>query len=228
MEEPIRVVVVEDMPLLREDYCDIISGAEDLELVGQAASAADCRRLLEAGLDCDLLLLDVEMETTDAGLVLARELAAQRPDLHIVFLSAHAADEIILAGMDSGALDYVVKGCPDEELLDHIRRAAQGEPLMQPQVQQTMRQAYERLRKSERSLLFFIHNVSTLTPAEKDLLYHLLQERKLAEIAEIRVVELSTIKTQVKGLLHKFGCSRTKEIVHLIRELGLEHLFQRN
>ena len=53
----------------------------------------------------------------------------------------------------------------------------------------------------------------------------LLQGYKVLEIAEARSVEVSTIKTQIKGLLRKFGCSRTKEIVQIIRELNIEHLF---
>ena len=50
-------------------------------------------------------------------------------------------------------------------------------------------------------------------------------EKKVQEIAAARVVEVVTVKTQIKGLLHKFGCSRTKEVVQMIRDLNLEHLF---
>ena len=58
------------------------------------------------------------------------------------------------------------------------------------------------------------------------LFSELLQEKKVAEIARLRCVEVVTIKTQIKGLLHKFGCTRTKEIVKMIRQMNLEHLFQ--
>ena len=88
-----------------------------------------------------------------------------------------------------------------------------------------MLKEYSRLRRSERSLLFFINNVSQLTPAERALVRCLLDGCKVREIAEIRCVEVVTVKTQIKGLLRKFGCSRTKEIVGLIHELGVEHLF---
>ena len=84
---------------------------------------------------------------------------------------------------------------------------------------------YTRLRKSEQSLLFFVNNLSHLTAAERDLVRLLLQGKKVQEIAAARVVEVVTVKTQIKGLLHKFGCSRTKEVVQMIRDLNLEHLF---
>ena len=67
-------------------------------------------------------------------------------------------------------------------------------------------QEYARLRRSERSLIFFINNVAHLTPAEHELVKLLLQDKKVAEIARLRHVEVVTVKTQIKGLLNKFGC----------------------
>ena len=96
---------------------------------------------------------------------------------------------------------------------------------MQGSIHEMVMQEYARLQKSERSLLFFIHNLSKLTATEHDLIRLLLQGCKVQEIARIRCVEVSTIKTQIKGLLRKFGCGRTKEIVSMIRELNIEHLF---
>ena len=84
---------------------------------------------------------------------------------------------------------------------------------------------YSRLRSSEKSLLFFINSVSKLTAAERELVRLLLEDKKVKEIAALRCVELVTVKTQIKSLLRKFGCSRTKEIVETIRELNVAHLF---
>ena len=67
--------------------------------------------------------------------------------------------------------------------------------------------------------------VGQLTPVERELVRLLLQNYKVGQIAELRVVELVTVKTQIKSLLRKFNCTRTKEIVNLIHELKLEHLF---
>ena len=64
-----------------------------------------------------------------------------------------------------------------------------------------------------------------MTPAERALVRFLLEGRKVKEIAQIRCVEVVTVKTQIKGLLRKFGCSRSKEIVEMIHQLHVEHLF---
>ena len=92
-------------------------------------------------------------------------------------------------------------------------------------VQNLLMKEYTRLRRSERSLLFFITAISQLTTAERELVRLLLEGKKIREIAAARCVEVVTVKTQIKSLLRKFGCTRTREIIDLIQELDVAHLF---
>ena len=223
--QPIRVMVAEDIPLLREDFCDIVSRAPGMEVAGCAATGQEITRLARET-DCDIILMDIEMETMQAGITAAEAIHRDKPEVKIIFLTAHETEDIILSAMASGAVDYVVKGCDDEVLLEHIRRAHAGRPALEQQVQQIVMREYSRLHQSERSLIFFISNMARLTPAERELVRLLLQGLKVQEIAAARCVEVVTVKTQIKGLLNKFGCTRTKEIVALIRQMGLEHLFR--
>ena len=221
----IQVMVAEDIPLLLEDFCDTVSRAGDMEIAGAALTGQEITRLAQER-DCDVILMDIEMETMQAGILAAEAIHQRKPEVKIIFLTAHETEDIILSAMASGAVDYVVKGCDDEVLLEHIRRAHAGRPALEQQVQQIVMREYSRLHQSERSLIFFISNVARLTPAERELVRLLLQGLKVQEIAQARCVEVVTVKTQIKGLLNKFGCTRTKEIVALIRQMGLEHLFR--
>lgn len=223
-ERKIRVMVAEDIPLLLEDFCDTVSRAGDMEVAGAASSGQEITRLAREG-DCDVILMDIEMESMQAGIVAAEAIHREKPEVKIIFLTAHETEEVILSAMASGAVDYVVKGCDDQVLLDHIRRAYRDEPALENHIRQIVLREYSRLHQSERSLIFFISNVARLTPAERELVRLLLQGLKVQEIAKARCVEVVTVKTQIKGLLNKFGCTRTKEIVAMIRQLGLEHLF---
>lgn len=220
----IRVLIAEDFDLLREDLCETLSAQEDIEVVGQAASGA---QIVELALstDFDVILMDIEMETVTAGIQATERILQEKPGSVIVFLTAHETDEMVLLSMGAGAADYVVKGCADEEILRHLRLAARGEAQLETRIQQTVLREYSRLQRSEQSLLFFISMVSQLTPTERALVRCLLEDKKVREIAQMRCVEVVTVKTQIKGLLRKFGCSRTKEIVQLIRRLKLDHLF---
>lgn len=220
----IRVLIAEDFDLLREDMAEVIDAQEDMQVVGQAASGAEMVKLAKE-IDSDVILMDIEMENVSAGIDAAEKIRDEDPDRVILYLTAHDTQKMILTAMATGAADYIVKGVPDEEVLEHIRMAVEGHPMLDAHIQNTMLQEYNRLRRSEQSLLFFINNVSQLTAAERELVHLLLQDKKVREIAEERCVEIVTVKTQIKGLLHKFGCSRTKEIVQMIRELNLQHLF---
>ena len=207
-----KILIADDFELLREDLCDTLGAQADMEVVGAAQSGAQVEEMA-ARLDFDVLLIDIEMENTTAGIRAAENILAEKPDTIVIFLTAHETENMILMSMGAGAVDYVVKGCAEEE------------PMLDARVQHMVLKEYSRLRRSEKSLLFFINNVSQLTPAERSLVRYLLDGMKVKDIAAARCVEVVTVKTQIKGLLRKFGCTRTKEIVEMIHELGVEHLF---
>lgn len=224
MMEQIRVLVAEDFTILREDLCDTINRQPDMRVVGDAADGKVICELAQST-EFDVVLMDVEMESTTAGILAAERILDEKQDAIILFLTAHETENIILTSMAVGAVDYIIKGCGEDELLLHIRRAFEGSPMLDAHVQNTVLKEYTRLRRSEHSLLYFIHNVSQLTATERALVRLLLEGKKVKEIAAVRCVEMVTVKTQIKGLLRKFGCSRTKEIVEMIRELNVAHLF---
>ena len=159
MERKIRVLIADDFVYLREDLTELINKQEDMEVVGTAESGSEIIELAEKT-DHDIILMDIEMEQTNAGILAAEAIRDDNPDSMIIFLTAHETKEMILTAMGAGAVDYVVKGLDDEVLLTHIRSAYEGNPIMQSRVRDTVMQEYERPQKSERSLLFFIHCIS--------------------------------------------------------------------
>ena len=220
----IRVAIVEDFALLREDLWELIGEQKDMEAVWQAGSGQEAVEKAKNE-DADIVLMDIEMETVNAGILAAEQIRDQGKGQQVIFLTAHETDQTIITAMGTGAVDYIVKGCQEQEILRHIRNAYKGKPVMEARIQETIMREYSRLHRSERSLLFFINNVSQLTAAERELLRLLLDGKKAKDTAGIRCVEMNTVKTQIKGLLRKFGCSRTKEIVSMIQELNISHLF---
>ncbi|QAT50963.1 response regulator transcription factor [Caproiciproducens sp. NJN-50] len=224
MADKIRIAIAEDFQLLCDDLCEFINQQSDMTVVGTAHSKQEILRLSDQA-ECDIILMDIEMETLHSGIEAAEIIRDKKRDQKIIYLTAHDTEEMILTAMGTGAVDYVVKGQDYEEILRHIRAAYRGEPIMEVNIQQKVIKEYSRLRRSERSLLFFINSIAQLTPAERQLIQLLLKGKSASEIAEIRCVELVTVKTQIKSLLRKFQCRRTKEIVTLINELNIGYLF---
>ncbi len=221
----IRIILADDFQLLREDMMELLNQQEDMEVVGLASSGKEVVELAK-NIKYDLILMDIEMETIDAGIQSTVIIREDNPNAKIIFLTAHETENVILTAMGTGALDYIVKGCEEFEILNHIRSTMSGHPVMENYIREIIVKEYTRLQKSERSLLFFINKISNLTSTERELIKLLLKNYKVKEIAEIRSVEITTIKSQIKGILRKFGCSRSKEVVELIRNLYIEHLFE--
>lgn len=220
----IKVAIVEDFELIREDLKELIDSQEDMQVVWAAETGVQAVELAEKEAT-DIILMDIEMETINAGILAAEKIRDKNSEQKIIFMTAHETNEMIITAMGTEAVDYLVKGEDSEEILSHIRNAFAGRATMNSRIQETIMREYSRLQRSERSLLFFIHNVSQLTAAERELVKLLLEGMKVKEIAQVRCVEMITVKTQIKSLLRKFGCSRTKEIVSMIRDLNLSHLF---
>ena len=220
----IKVAIVEDFELIREDLKELIDSQEDMQVVWAAETGVQAVKLAEKEAT-DIILMDIEMETINAGILAAEKIRDKNSEQKIIFMTAHETNEMIITAMGTGAVDYLVKGEDSEEILSHIRNAFAGRATMNSRIQETIMREYSRLQRSERSLLFFIHNVSQQTAAERELVKLLLEGMKVKEIAQVRCVEMITVKTQIKSLLRKFGCSRTKEIVSMIRDLNLSHLF---
>ncbi|WP_240508083.1 response regulator transcription factor [Virgibacillus indicus] len=220
----IKVIIAEDFNLLREDLAEIISQQDDMKVIGTAANGTEIIELA-GSVEHDIILMDIEMESVYAGIRAAESIRDKNKDEKIIYLTAHETEEMILTAMGTGAVDYIVKGAAEEKLIHSIRDAYEGRTTLEGRVKDLVMQEYKRLQESEKSLLFFVNNLSNLTKTERELIRLLLENNKVKKIAEVRGVEVVTIKSQINTLLKKLGSSRTKEITKTIRNLNLTHLF---
>lgn len=218
----IKLMIADDFDILREDL------KENLESLGYCVS-----KCVSSALDAvneydesiDIVLMDIEMEESDSGIKAAEAILDKYKDAKIIYLTSHDSDEMIMTAFATGAEDFIVKGVSAQEIKEHIDAVYNNKPQLDDRVRNIVMCEYKRLRQTEQNLLYFIKHISSLTPTEKDLIHCFLLDMKVREIASQRNVELSTVKSQIRTLLQKFGCSRSKEIVVIIKGLGLEHLF---
>lgn len=222
----IKLVVVEDLDILREEIVEVLNRAEGLSVVADFARA-DTAIAYILSQPVDVVLMDIELESPKAGLLAAQTIRRQKPEIALLYLTAYETEDVILEAMAVGPADYVIKDCPDERLVQRVRAAYHDQVTLDSRVNKALMKEYSRLRYSERSLLFFIHNVGKLTPTEQELIGYILQDQTTREIAALRCVEPVTVKSQIHTLLGKFGCSRRKELADMIRTLNLEYLFEK-
>ena len=216
-----ELMIADDFQIIRDD---LKAGLEEagFSVAASVASGAEAVASYKPGM---IVLMDIEMESADAGIKATESILGIDKDARVIFLTSHDDDDVIMTAMATGAKDFVVKGSDISDIALHIRDVEDGNPQLSQRVHRILMGEYKRLRHSERSLLFFIQHLSSLTAAEKELISCFMQGMKVKDIAEKRFVEPVTVKSQIRTLLSKTGCSRTKDIVTLIRELGLERLF---
>lgn len=220
----IRVMLAEDSEVIRTYI------KEALEKEGDILVTKECSTGIEAEMEYekekyDVVLMDIEMSDNEDGIRAADAILSSDNDAVILYLTSHDSDETIVKAMSNGALDYVVKGCDEDTLRKKVRMAKEGNAQIDSEIQRVLMDEYKRLRKSEKNLLYFIQNLGNLTPAEKELISCFMEGLKVREIAERRFVEPATVKSQIRTLLQKFGVSRSTEVVKMVKELGIEHLF---
>ncbi|WP_326662444.1 response regulator transcription factor [Streptomyces canus] len=214
----IRVLLVDDDPLVRAGLSLMMGGAEDIEIVGEAADGTE----VEAAVDRtrpDVVLMDIRMPSVD-GLA-ATERLRGRPDApQVVVLTTFHADEQVLRALRAGAAGFVLKDTPPAEILAAVRRVAAGDPVLSPRVtRQLMEHAVgsaadiRRARARER--------VAALNDREREVAVAVGQGLSNAEIAAALYMSVATVKTHVSRVLAKLDLNNRVQIALLAYDAGL-------
>ncbi|UVI29053.1 response regulator [Paenibacillus spongiae] len=228
LQEPIRVMIAEDLGILREHFCSLVENEDDMEVIGQASSGKKLLQLIDgAPVKPDIILMDIEMDAKHDGIVTAQRILTTEPQMKIIFLTVHEDDETVFNAFETGAVDYVLKTRSGDEIVTSIRLAHAGIAQMRPEFAFKIKNEFSRIRRNEESLLQATLIMAQLTPTELEILDLLLKDLKIAEIARHRQVELSTIKSQINVILKKFNKNRSKEVIALLRELNLQPLLRK-
>ncbi|MEM7331316.1 MAG: response regulator transcription factor [Chloroflexota bacterium] len=210
MSDPIRLLLVDDHPVVRDGLVAILSTQPDFEVVGEAGDGLTAVSLT-ATLNPDLILLDLEMPELD-GVETLRRLRADNPDARVIVFTAFDTDERIVTAVQAGARGYLLKGVPRQELFNAIRVVNQGGSLLQPVIATKLMQ---HVSQEAQPL------VEPLTPRESEVLSHLAQGLQNKEIALKLVISERTVKFHVSAILAKLNASNRTEAVSIAAQQGL-------
>ncbi|MYR60540.1 response regulator, partial [Streptomyces sp. SID625] len=128
----IRVLLVDDDPLVRAGLSFMMGGADDIEIVGEAADGHEVEALVERSRP-DVVLMDVRMPGMD-GLTATERLRSRPKAPQVVVLTTFHADDQVLRALRAGAAGFVLKDTPPAEIVAAVRRVAAGDPVLSPTV----------------------------------------------------------------------------------------------
>ncbi|MBX7549163.1 response regulator [Streptomyces sp. NPDC055966] len=215
---PIRLLLVDDDPLVRAGLALMMGGAEDIEIVGEAADGAEVEELVGRTRP-DVVLMDIRMPSVD-GLTATRLLRARADAPQVVVLTTFHADDQVLHALRAGAAGFVLKDTAPAEIVDAVRRVAAGEPVLSPAVtRQLMRHAAGTAADSRRTRAR--ERLAALNDREREVAVFVGGGLANAQIAAELFMSVATVKTHVSRILAKLGLNNRVQIALLAYDAGL-------
>jgi DNA-binding NarL/FixJ family response regulator len=218
----IRVLLVDDQPLLRKGFRMILEAEPDLEVVDEAGDGEAAVALTRKH-EPDVVLMDVRMPGLD-GIEATEQIVAAGSRARILILTTFDLDEYAFAGLRAGASGFLLKDVPPQELLQAIRTVAGGDAVVAPRVTRRLLDVFaDQLPKglggdaSDGSG----PALDILTAREHDVLVAVAQGLSNAEIAQQLFISEATVKSHVGHILTKLGLRDRVQAVVLAFQLGL-------
>ncbi len=207
----IRILIVDDHPIVREGLAAVLDAQEDMQVVGESGDGDDAVRKY-AELDPDIVLMDLAMPGTD-GVEAIREIRKTDTNARVVVLTAYDTDDRIFQAVQAGARGYLLKGAPREEIFRAIREVNNGGSLLEPAIAgKLLSRVGDILRGGA---------VEQLTPRELDILTLMARGLRNKEIANQLYITERTVKFHANAIYRKLDVSSRTEAVSKALRHGL-------
>lgn len=202
----IRVFVLDDHEIVRRGVAELIGAEPDLEVVGEASTAAEAIRRIPAA-QPDVVVLDARLPD-GSGIEVCREVRAEHPEIRCLILTSYDDDEAIFAAVLAGASGYVLKQIRAAHLLDAIHQLAAGRSLLDPDVTEALLRRIRNGTKEDPRL-------ASLNEQERRILDLITEGLTNREIGERLFLAEKTVKNNVSVLLAKLGMQRRTQVAAL-------------
>ncbi|MFD8966944.1 response regulator [Streptomyces sp. NPDC059568] len=211
----IRLIIVDDDPLVRAGLTFMLGGADGIEIVGEASDGTEVPALVERT-SPDVVLMDIRMPVMD-GLA-ATEALRRRPHApEVLVLTTFHADEQVLRALRAGAAGFVLKDTPPADIVTAVRRVAAGDPVLSPAVtRQLMSHVAGVAHGGRRDLA--AERLAALAEREREVALAVGQGRSNAEIAAGLYMSVPTVKAHVSRILAKLGLNNRVQIALLVHD----------
>ncbi|MBZ0301066.1 MAG: response regulator transcription factor [Anaerolineae bacterium] len=199
----IRVLIVDDHPVVRNGISLFLETCEDIECVGQVDSGRKALRACDE-LQPDVVLMDVVMPDMN-GVETTRAIRESHDEIQIIALTSFENEESVPAMIDAGAISYLLKNVAVDEIADAIRRAYQGKGMLSPEASQALVRSVNRPKPLGHDL----------TARELEVLALIVKGLNNTEIGEILFISTSTVKNHVSNILAKMDAVTRSEAAAL-------------
>lgn len=213
---PIRVVVVDDQPLIRAGFSMVLAAQDDIDVVGEAENGADALDLVRTA-GADVVIMDIRMPVMD-GIQATERLMRRDDPPRVLVLTTFDNDDDAFAALRAGASGFLLKNTPAAEVVSAIRTVAAGESVVAPRITRLLLdRVVDRLEPSTGQA----ERLGGLTSRERDVLALVARGLSNAEIAADLHVAQATVKSHLGNLMAKLHLRDRAQAVVFAYESGL-------
>jgi DNA-binding NarL/FixJ family response regulator len=203
----IRVLVVDDHPIVRLGMTAIIDAQPDMTVVGQASDGEEAIRLFDS-LHPDVTLMDLRLPGV-GGVQAIRNIRTRHPDAKCLVLTTYEGDEDIFQALQAGAVGYLVKGMAHDVLVKGLRQVYEGRQYVPSEIAQRLKQR---------------NPLAALSGREQQVLTYLAQGKSNKSIADLLGITEATVKRHVSVILQQLNVEDRTQAVLIALRRGLVHL----
>ena len=207
---PIRVLIAEDHPIMRQGLGVVLDAYEDLALVGEAEDGEQAVQLAQA-LKPDVIVMDIQMPVKD-GLAAIQEISSSGLDSRILVLTSYPDDDKVFQAIKAGAMGYLLKETRSEQLAEAIRLVQRDEVALPPAIARKLMQEITEPTETKTP-------EEALTPREMEILRYLARGLSNQEISDELQISITTVATHVRNILGKLHlANRTQAALYAIEQ----------
>lgn len=208
MANKLKVLLVDDHALVRRGFRRMLEDEPTFQVTGEASDGLEAVELAEQ-LRPDVIVMDCALPQMN-GIEASRRILAKLPETAILMLSMHSEDTLVKQALEAGARGYILKNAMDLDLVSAIKKVAEGQTVLDPQI------ARSGALKGERD--------TGLTPRELEILQHIVAGKSNKEIATELSLSVNTVSVHRANIMDALGIHKTAELVVYAIRNGLVNL----
>ncbi len=206
MQNPIKIVIIDDHPMVIEGISMFLAKSDKFEIIGSFTNGLDVLEFNQTN-EIDLILLDVFMPDIN-GIDLCKLIKQNNPEIKILGMSSQSERSLVMQFIQNGASGYLLKNATKEEFFDCIIKAIDGEIVFSNEV---------KLIISKPEISDF-KKLPTLTRREKEILNHIIKGKNSQEIADELFLSFLTIQTHRRNIMTKLEVKNIAELINIVQK----------